>query len=160
MRVSQSQADNVLTWDKEIVVAAMVVRVEIDLAKLISAVIHERAFMTSTTYPFPYLIFNCAGMQECKFCNGIRLLYPTGKVDIGIIRDEVNAAAPHRVPRIKVHTLSENLVDTVQLAEWVDYPAQKHNDPTSASSSHAASTVPYSSRSTPTYAILIPLDRV
>ena len=39
---------------------------------------------------------------------------PTGTVDIGLIRDEANEAAPNRGPRVDVQLLSENLADMVE----------------------------------------------
>lgn len=45
----------------------------------------------------------------------IDVLYtPTGSVDISIIRDDANEAAPRRGTRIDVQTLGENLADTVE----------------------------------------------
>ena len=35
----------------------MVAGFEVDFSRLLVAVIHERGFEASTTYPFPYIIF-------------------------------------------------------------------------------------------------------
>lgn len=40
-----------------VMVAALLVGLEIEFAQMIIAEIHERAFNTSTSYPFPFLIF-------------------------------------------------------------------------------------------------------
>uniref|UniRef100_M1DKC2 Integrase core domain containing protein n=1 Tax=Solanum tuberosum TaxID=4113 RepID=M1DKC2_SOLTU len=56
-RVSPTKADNQLTWDRAVMVTALVAGVEIDFSRMLLAEIHERAFKTSTTYPFPCLIF-------------------------------------------------------------------------------------------------------
>uniref|UniRef100_M1DQ59 Integrase core domain containing protein n=1 Tax=Solanum tuberosum TaxID=4113 RepID=M1DQ59_SOLTU len=107
-RVSPTKADNQLTWDRAIMVAALVAGVEIDFARMLLAEIHERAFKTSTTYPFPCLIF-----QLCRDC-GVpiwhcdRLIHPTGTLDIGLIRDEANVAAPHRVPQVDATSMAPN----------------------------------------------------
>uniref|UniRef100_M1DWJ5 Integrase core domain containing protein n=1 Tax=Solanum tuberosum TaxID=4113 RepID=M1DWJ5_SOLTU len=53
-RVSPTKVDNQLTWDKAVMAAALVAGVEIDFARMLLAEIHERAFKTSTTYPFPF----------------------------------------------------------------------------------------------------------
>ena len=50
-------ADNIFTWDRAVVKAAMVVGFEVDFAWLLQAVIHERDFKATTTYPFPCMIF-------------------------------------------------------------------------------------------------------
>ncbi|KAG5598756.1 hypothetical protein H5410_030126 [Solanum commersonii] len=65
-RVSPTKVDNQVTWDRAVMVAALVAGVEIDFARMLLAEIHERAFRTSTTYPFPCLIFSCAGTLECR----------------------------------------------------------------------------------------------
>ncbi|KAG5610014.1 hypothetical protein H5410_021295 [Solanum commersonii] len=54
--VSPTKADNQLTCDKAVIVAALVAGVDIDFARMLLAEIHERPFKTSTTYPFPYHI--------------------------------------------------------------------------------------------------------
>lgn len=42
---------------------------------------------------------------------------PTRTVDIGLIRDEANEAAPNRGLRVEVQLLGENLADTVEQAQ-------------------------------------------
>lgn len=56
-QLSPTKADNVLTWAKAVMVAELEEGLEINFNKLILVVIHEREFKTSTTYPFPCLIF-------------------------------------------------------------------------------------------------------
>uniref|UniRef100_M1DYU8 Integrase core domain containing protein n=1 Tax=Solanum tuberosum TaxID=4113 RepID=M1DYU8_SOLTU len=66
-----------------------------------------------------------------------RLVHPTGALDIGLIRDAANVAAPRREPQVKVPPLGSDLADT------------------------AASMAPSSSRSTPQLeATVVPLARV
>lgn len=48
--------DNILTWDGMILVAALVAKFEIDFARVLISLIHERAFKAYTTYPFAYMI--------------------------------------------------------------------------------------------------------
>lgn len=55
--MSPIKAENLVTWDREVVVAALVVGINIDFFCRLLAEIHERAFKTSTTYPFRCLIF-------------------------------------------------------------------------------------------------------
>ncbi|KAG5575773.1 hypothetical protein H5410_055907 [Solanum commersonii] len=62
--------------------------------------IHERAFVTSTTYPFPCLIFRHARDSECR--SALWTANPPYRaLDIGLIRDEANIAAL-REPRVEV----------------------------------------------------------
>lgn len=56
-RVSWTQADNIITYDKKIVVETMVAGLETYFAKFILAVIHKREYKTSITHPFPCLLF-------------------------------------------------------------------------------------------------------
>ena len=55
-RLSHRKAHNVLTWHRAVMVAALVAILEINIAKLMLVVTHEREFKTSTIYPFPCLI--------------------------------------------------------------------------------------------------------
>uniref|UniRef100_M1DI55 Integrase core domain containing protein n=1 Tax=Solanum tuberosum TaxID=4113 RepID=M1DI55_SOLTU len=98
-RVSPTKADNQVTWDRAVMVAAMVAEVEIDFARMLLTEIHERAFKTSTTYPFPCLIFQLCRDSGVPIWHCDRLVHPTGALDIGLIRDEANVAAPHREPQ-------------------------------------------------------------
>uniref|UniRef100_M1DJI0 Integrase core domain containing protein n=1 Tax=Solanum tuberosum TaxID=4113 RepID=M1DJI0_SOLTU len=111
--VSPTKADNQLTWDRAIMVATLVARVEIDFARMLLSEIHERAFKTSTTYPFPCLIFQLCRGSGVPIWHCDRLINPTGTLDIGLIRDEANVAAPRREPQIEVPPLGADLADTV-----------------------------------------------
>ena len=42
-------ANDILTWDRAVMVAVLVVNLEINFAKLLISVVHERDFKTSTT---------------------------------------------------------------------------------------------------------------
>uniref|UniRef100_M1DKL7 Integrase core domain containing protein n=1 Tax=Solanum tuberosum TaxID=4113 RepID=M1DKL7_SOLTU len=131
-RVSPTKADNELTWDRAVMVATLVARVEIDFARMLLAEIHERAFKTSTTYPFPCLI-----------------------------RDVANVAAPRKEPYVEVPPLGADLADTVGQAQGGDLIIPDHSDTVPASSSQAANMAPSSSRSTPQLgATVVPLTRV
>ena len=50
-------ADNIVTWDRAVLIAAMIAGFEVDFAWLLQAVMHEREFKVTTTYPFPCMIF-------------------------------------------------------------------------------------------------------
>lgn len=54
--LSPMKEDNVFTYDRTVMVAALVAILEINIAKLMLAVTHEREFKTSTIYPFPCFI--------------------------------------------------------------------------------------------------------
>ncbi|KAG5614513.1 hypothetical protein H5410_014337, partial [Solanum commersonii] len=91
-RVSPTKADNQVTWNKAVMVAALVAGVEIDFAHMLLVEIHERTFKTSTTYPFPCLIFQLCRVPGVPIWHCDRLVHPTGALDIGLIRDEANVA--------------------------------------------------------------------
>ncbi|KAG5572139.1 hypothetical protein H5410_061905 [Solanum commersonii] len=64
-------------------VAALVAGVEIDFAASLWRR-STRALRTSTTYPFPCLIFRlCEGLGVRRHCD--RLVHPTGALDAGLI---------------------------------------------------------------------------
>ena len=48
-RLSPTDANNILTWDRAILDGAMVTGFEIDISRLLLSVIHERDFKSSTT---------------------------------------------------------------------------------------------------------------
>lgn len=50
-------ADNILTWDRAVLVPALVAGLEIDVAQFLIFVIYERYFKFTTTYPFLCMIF-------------------------------------------------------------------------------------------------------
>ena len=55
--LSPTTADNIFTWDRALLMAAMIARFEVDFTWLLQTVMHERAFKVTTTYPFPCMIF-------------------------------------------------------------------------------------------------------
>uniref|UniRef100_M1DFC4 Integrase core domain containing protein n=1 Tax=Solanum tuberosum TaxID=4113 RepID=M1DFC4_SOLTU len=82
-------------------------------------------------------------------------------LDIGLIHDEANVAAPRREPQVEVPPLGANLADTVGQAQGGDPSIPAHTDTVPAYSSQAASMAPSSSRSTPQLgATIVPLARV
>ena len=56
--LSSTAADNIVTWDRALLMVAMVAEFEVDFAWLLQEVMHERAFKVTTTYPFPRMIFS------------------------------------------------------------------------------------------------------
>ncbi|KAG5590166.1 hypothetical protein H5410_040680 [Solanum commersonii] len=120
--------------------------VEIDFACMLLAKIHEWAFRTSTTYPFPCLIFQLCRDSGVPIWHCDRLVHPTGALDIGLIRDEENVAAPRREPQVEVPPLGTDLADTVGQAQGDDLSIPDHTNTIPGSSSQAASMAPSSSR--------------
>uniref|UniRef100_M1DPJ8 Integrase core domain containing protein n=1 Tax=Solanum tuberosum TaxID=4113 RepID=M1DPJ8_SOLTU len=155
-RVSPTKADNQLTWERAVMVAALVAGVEIDFAHMLLAEIHKMAFKTSTTYPFPCFIFQLCRDSGMLIWHWDRLIHSTETLDIGLIQDEVNMEAPRREPQVEV-----NLADTVGQAQGSDPIIPDHIDTIPASSSQATSGAPSSSRSTPPLrAAVVQLARV
>uniref|UniRef100_M1DUV3 Integrase core domain containing protein n=1 Tax=Solanum tuberosum TaxID=4113 RepID=M1DUV3_SOLTU len=148
-RVSPTKANNQFTWDRAIMVAAVVAEVEIDFTRMLLAEIYERAFKTSTTYPFRCLIFQLCRDSGLPIWHCDRLIYPTGTLDIGLIRDEANVAAPRSEPQIEVPPLGADLADMVGQAQGGDPIIRDHSDTVPTSSSQATSMAPISSQSTP-----------
>ena len=56
--LSPTAADNIVTWDRAVLMAAMIAGFEVDFAWLLQAVMYERALKVTTTYPFPCMIFS------------------------------------------------------------------------------------------------------
>lgn len=120
--LSPTVADNINSWDRAVLVEALVARLVIDFTMLLNSVINERDFKNSTAYPF-----SCMILQLCKN-TGVSLwkcdilFSPTRIVDIGLITDEANVAAPWHGPELILQPLSENLADTVELDQRDDPP--------------------------------------
>ncbi|KAG5631584.1 hypothetical protein H5410_003301 [Solanum commersonii] len=84
-----------------------------------------------------------------------------GALDIVLIRDETNVAAPRRDPQVEVHPLGVDLTDTVGQAQVDDLSIPVPTDTILGSSSQAASMAPSSSRSKPQLgATVVPSARV
>ena len=79
--------------------AAMIAGFEVDFVWLLQAVIHERAFKVTTTYPFPCMIFSLCRSAGVPVWHVDQLKTPLGTVDVVLIRDEANELAPRRGPR-------------------------------------------------------------
>ena len=94
-KVSTMQADNILTWDRAVLVAPMVASFKFDFLRLLLEVIHERNFKDSTTYLLPCMIYEFFRVVEVPIWHIDDVLTPTGIVDVGLIKDEANEAAPN-----------------------------------------------------------------
>ena len=97
--LSPTAADNIVTWDRAVLMAAMISGFEVDFVWLLQAVMHERAFKVATTYPFPCMIFSLCRLVGVPIWHIDQLKTPLDTVDIALIRDEVNELAPCRGPR-------------------------------------------------------------
>ena len=51
--ICPTAADNIVTWDRAVLMAAMIAGFEVDFAWLLQAVMHERDFKVTHTCPFP-----------------------------------------------------------------------------------------------------------
>lgn len=80
------------------------------------SVIYERAFKTSTTYSFACMIFQLCMDAGVPLWHFDVLPTPNMTVDIDLIRDETNMAVPEQGPKVDLQPVSENLVDTLELA--------------------------------------------
>uniref|UniRef100_M1DU82 Integrase core domain containing protein n=1 Tax=Solanum tuberosum TaxID=4113 RepID=M1DU82_SOLTU len=77
-----------------------------------------------------------------------KLIQASQTLDISLIRDEANVAAPRRGPQIAVPPLGADLVDDVEKMQGDDLATSAHTDDAPASSSQDASQAPSSSRAT------------
>ena len=51
-------AHNIVTWDRAVLMAAMIVGFEVDFTWLLQAIMNERALKVTTSYPLPWMIFS------------------------------------------------------------------------------------------------------
>uniref|UniRef100_M1DYZ9 Integrase core domain containing protein n=1 Tax=Solanum tuberosum TaxID=4113 RepID=M1DYZ9_SOLTU len=144
-RISPTKADNALTWDRAVMVATFVAGFEINFTRMLILEIHERVFKAFTTYPFPCLIFQLCKYSGVPIWHCDKLIRPTGTLDIGLIRDEANVAAPRKEPHVDVLPMGADLVDVVEQMQGDDPAPLAHTNDVPASSSQAASRAPSSS---------------
>ena len=86
--LSSTAADNIVTRDRVVLMAAMMVGFKVDFALLLQAVFHKRAFKVTTTYPFPCMIFSLCRSAGVPIRHIDQLKTPQGTVYIGLIKDE------------------------------------------------------------------------
>ena len=113
--------------------------------RLLLAVIHERAFKASTTYPFSCMIFELCRSTRVPIWHIDVLKTPTGIVDIGLIRDEANEGSPNKGAKIQVQLLGENLAYTVEQDQGSDQDTLQPIDTTPVESIPSTSRAPSSS---------------
>ena len=101
--------------------AAWITGFEVDFVWLLQAVMRERAFKVTTTYPFPCMIFSLCRSAGVPIWHVDQLNTLLGTVDIGLIRDEANELAPCRGPRPELPPLSENMADTIAHARMATH---------------------------------------
>lgn len=82
-------------------VAAFVAKFEIDIVQIMMAQIHERSFKNSMTYSFPFFIFYMHSYFGVSFWHCDKVIHRTGTLDIGLIKDEANVAAPCKKPWVE-----------------------------------------------------------
>ena len=92
-------ADNIVTWDRAVLMVVIIAGFEVDFAWLLQAVIHERAFKVTTTYPFSCMIFSLCRSTGVPIWHVDQLKTPIGTVDVGLIINEANELAPRKRPR-------------------------------------------------------------
>ena len=80
--------------------AAKIAGFEVDFAWLLQAVMHERAFKVTTTYPFPCMIFSLFRSANMPIWHVDQVKNPQGNVDVGPIKDEANELSLRRGPRL------------------------------------------------------------
>ena len=85
--LSPTAADNIVTWDRAVLMAVMIAGFEVDFTWLLLVVMHDRAFKVITTYPFPCIIFSLYRSTGMPIWHVDQFKTPQGTVDIGLIRD-------------------------------------------------------------------------
>ncbi|XP_069142887.1 uncharacterized protein [Solanum lycopersicum] len=154
--LSPTAADNIVTWDRAVLIAAMIDEFEVDFAWLLQAVMHERAFKVTTTYPFLCMIFALCRTAGVPIWHIDQLKTLQGTVDVVLIRDEANELAPRQGPRPELPPLADDLADTVAQARTA---TQASTNTTSVESIPSSSPAPSSSRTAP-LPLPAPLARV
>ena len=111
--LSPTATDNIVTWDRVVLMVVMIDGFELDLTWLRNAVMNEITFKVTTSYPFPCMIFSLCRCTGVPIWHVDQLKTLLGTVDIGLIRDEANKLAPQKGPRQYLPPLGDDLCDTV-----------------------------------------------
>ena len=152
-------ADNIVTWDRAVLTAAMIAGFEVYFAWLLQVVMHERAFRVTTTYLFSCMIFSLFVSISVPIWHIDQLNTLLGTVDVDIIRDEANELAPRRGTHPRMPPLGENLAYMVAHSRMAMQDSSKTNDTTLVEAIPVRSTAPSSSCSA-SFLVLVPLIRV
>lgn len=94
--MSPTKADNLVTWDGAVMVAALVEGLEIDFPRMLLTEIHKSAFKTSTTYPFSCIIFHLCRDVGVSIWNYNKLVQASRTLYISLIQDLANVEAVWR----------------------------------------------------------------
>ena len=148
-------ADKIVTWDHAVLMAEMIARFEVDFSLILQAVMHERTFKVTTTYPFKCMIFSLCRSACVPIWHTDHIKNLLGTLDIGLTREEANKLAPRIGPRQKFPSLGDNLADTVAQAPTATHATSETTDTTLLESISSSSSAPSSSRSTLFPALLL-----
>ena len=84
---SPKAADNIVTWDRAVLMVAMIIEFEVDFTWLLQEVMHKRDFKVTTTYPFLCMIFALCRSAGVPICHVDQLKTLQGTIDVGLIID-------------------------------------------------------------------------
>ncbi|TMX04570.1 hypothetical protein EJD97_007517 [Solanum chilense] len=157
--LSPTTADNIVTWDRAVLMEAMIAGFEMDFSLLVQAVMHERDFKVTTTYPFSCMIFSLCRSVGVPIWHIDLLKTPLGTIYIALIRDDANELAPRRGPRQEFPPLCDNLANTVAQGRTATQDPFETTDTNPIKSIPGSSCTLSSSRST-LFPPLVPLSRV
>ena len=79
--LSPTTTDNIVTWDRAVLMAAMIAGFEVDFAWLLFAFMHQRDFKVITTDLFPCMIFSLCRFLGVPIWHIDQLNTPLGTVD-------------------------------------------------------------------------------
>ena len=94
--LSPTTAHDIVKWDRAVLMVAMISGFEVDFAWLLQAVMYERAFKVTTTYPFPCMVFSLCRSAGVPIWHVDQLKTPLVTFDIGLISNKANELAPRR----------------------------------------------------------------
>ena len=126
--LSLTAADNIVTWDRAILMEVMIAGFEVDFVWLLQAVMHERDFKVTNTYPFSCMIFSLYRSARVPIRHIYQLKTPLGTVDISLIKDKANELSPCRGPRPELPPLGQNQDDTIAHAQTATQAASETTD--------------------------------
>ncbi|WMV46604.1 hypothetical protein MTR67_039989 [Solanum verrucosum] len=134
---------------------------EVDSARILIVEIYERSFKRALTLSFLCLIFHLCSAARVPIWHCDNLIEATKMVDIGLIQDDINLAAPQREPQVDLPPLGANLAIDVEQIKVDDTTIPPTTTDVEAPPSTSTSVAASSSRAIPSSGSTnVPLARV
>lgn len=98
-----------MTWDRFVILAAIMADLGIDFSRIFIAEIHETPFKATTMLRFPYLNFNLCREASVPIWHYDKSTEETKTLDVIHIKYDANHVASHKGPQVDLPSLGVDL---------------------------------------------------